>query len=454
MKSQPDISPVVAAHLCHSCGACAASCGSGAIQFTESASGYLLPKINSEICTHCGLCYHVCSGHHFGVSLNDKIPHDPFVGEILSCEVGRATAPDIYRNSQSGGVVTALLAHLLESQQIALAIVAVMKEQTPPRGDVLIARTPDELFRAQKSKYTPIPLLRVLPQIKSETSPMAMVGLPCHIHSLHNLCDTFPWLAEKKIITIGLLCSRNMTAKAIDFIAQQATRVPIKQFVFRDKSKPAYPGHPYAVTTRNKAFSLDKSVRMAAKDIFTPLRCRLCFDKMNVFADIACGDPHGLQDIDRVGGETLTLSRTERGQAVVEHAKQAQAVALRPCNLKASLKGQGIDKKRKEFSAYMAAWKAMGRHVPCYPFETNGQANEKQHAILKQALTFASQTSERVVIKTAQKKYTEKMRRKKELMPVGDKGLMSNVPLLIQKICNRLRRKSLGVKTKATSDKG
>jgi len=412
MSNTHDISEVVAAQLCHSCGACAAACGSDAIQFSETAAGYIQPHIDYDACTNCGLCYKVCSGNHFGQTLKLMMPRDPFIGQVLGCEVGVATNTDIYKNSQSGGVVTALLAHLLETKQISFAIVAIMNEQTPPRGDVMIARTRDELFRAQKSKYTPIPLLYILAQIKDTTLPFAIVGLPCHFHSLQNLCDRIPWLAPKNIIRIGLMCDRIMTASAIDFIGQQATKEPIKQFIFRDKSKPSYPGHPYVVTASNEAFSLNKSVRMAMKNFFTPIRCRLCFDKLNIYADIVCGDPHGLEDINRGGGGTIVLTRTERGKNIVECARQAKAISLRSCSLERAIKGQGIGKKRKDFPSYMTAWKIMGHPVPDYPFDASCKDCDAHKTILDQALSLSRLGTEKEVLASAQKHYHTKQMNK------------------------------------------
>jgi len=43
-----DITQVVDEHLCHSCGACFASCGHNSISFHESVGGYYVPKIDYD----------------------------------------------------------------------------------------------------------------------------------------------------------------------------------------------------------------------------------------------------------------------------------------------------------------------------------------------------------------------------------------------------------------------
>lgn len=418
MNKKLDITQVVDEHLCHSCGACFASCGHDSISFTESVGGYYMPKIDYDTCTNCGLCFEVCSGDHFGKTLQDIVPEDPFVGNLLACEVGKATDETIFKNSQSGGVTTALLAQLLDSGAIEVALVAVMREDIPPRGDFALVRSSQELYASQKSKYTPIPLLSAIPELKNIDGTIAIVGLSCHFHSLQNLCDVYRWLAKKEIIKIGLICDRVMTATAIDFISMQATKEPIKNFVYRDKQKPIYPGNPVVTTASGSEYVLDKSVRMEMKDFFTPARCRLCFDKLNVFADVVMGDPHGVDGVDRENGETLVLTRTQKGKEVIEKAKHTHYIDLRDADQQSAIQGQGIEKKKKEWSAYINAWEEMGRKTPEYPFEVEAKEAAKQKELLQHALSLDSFSSKEELLKSANHYYSAVQRRKKLLLPL------------------------------------
>jgi len=373
-----NVSTVADEYLCNSCGACYASCSQGAIRYTETSGGYLFPEIDNSACVSCGLCHKVCPGVHLGETLQAQIPIDPFVGNILSCEVGRAVDEKIYVNSQSGGVTTAILAHLFDVGKITAAIVAVMRESTPPRGDVVLVRSADELLMAQKSKYTPIPILKAL-RGQGFDGPIALSGLPCHIHGLHNLIDTLPGLSSLEVFKIGLVCDRIMTSAAIDYMGSCATRKPIKSLVYRDKQRPSYPGNPVVKTAGEDQIVLKASLRMAIKDFFTPARCRLCFDKLNVFADVVLGDPHGIQDVDRMHGETLVLGRTEKGHKLIDSAKEAGSIVLRKTPVDAAIKGQGIEKKRLEWAGYMDAWDGMGRTRPHYPTPLNPSVKLKPY---------------------------------------------------------------------------
>jgi coenzyme F420 hydrogenase subunit beta len=363
-----DVSRVVAEHLCLGCGACSAACGTDSISFRETAGGLVFPRIDPETCTRCGLCYEVCPGRRFGRTLTEEIPRDPFAGEVIACEIGRAADEAVFANSQSGGVATALLTHLFETGRIKAALVAVMRTAVPPRGAVLLATGAGELAQAQKSKYTPIPMLTGVKALARVDGDVAIVGLPCHFHGLHNLLDECPILDRSRIFRIGLVCERIMTAAAIDFMAGRATGGRVNGFTFKDKACPSYPGNPVVEREDGGRVVLDASLRHAIKDYFTPARCRLCFDKLNVFADVTLGDPHGVPGADTFRGETLVLARTARGKELVEEARLRGAVTLRNVEASVALAGAGKTAKRREWAGYMRAWKRSGRNAPEYPF--------------------------------------------------------------------------------------
>lgn len=308
-----NISDIRLAKLCCSCGACSYICRKNLITFKESIGGYLEPYINSSKCTDCGLCYHVCPSIHLGPNLKNQLPNDPFIGNIKTAYIGKSIDSEIYKNSQSGGVVTALLNHLFKTQQIEAAIVTVMKHSNPPRGDVILARNKYDLLIAQKSKYTPVPVLKILKEINDIRGKIAIVGLPCHIQGLYNILDLKPDLKDKIVLKVGLICERVLTTAAIDFLTYKAKIKNPNHIVFKDKNRPHYPGNIIVSSNKGEEVELDPQNRMLIKDYFTPVRCAICWDKMNVFSDITFGDPHGIPDIDRLLGEGLILPRTDVG---------------------------------------------------------------------------------------------------------------------------------------------
>lgn len=386
IKNKFDITQVVNENLCHSCGACFASCGHDSIDFKETIGGYYVPIIDYDTCTNCGLCFDVCSGDHFGKTLSKDSSENYFIGNIISSHIGKATNKQIFDNSQSGGITTAILAKLLDLGEIEVALVATMKESIPPRGDFVLVTNSKELYACQKSKYTPIPLLSAVPLLKKIKGKIAIVGLSCHFHSLQNLCDVYSWLAKKDILRIGLICDRVMTTSAIDFISLQATTAPVNNFIFRDKLKPSYPGNS-VVFTSNSQFVLNSSIRKDMKDFFTPARCRLCFDKLNIFSDLVMGDPHDIPNVDKKNGETLVFTRTEKGKDILEKCLDSKEIDIRIVDTQIAIKGQKINKKIDDFNKFTSAWSELGKKLPNYPFEINftndflGEKNKLEHSL-------------------------------------------------------------------------
>nr|WP_321352414.1 Coenzyme F420 hydrogenase/dehydrogenase, beta subunit C-terminal domain [uncultured Methanoregula sp.] len=368
-------------YLCLSCGACSVICRQNSISYRETTGGFLFPEIDPLSCINCGLCYEICPGIHFNESLINQMPVDPFIGNIISCSVGKAKDKIIFQNSQSGGITTALVVYLLEKAKIHGAIVATMQDSH--HGKAIIATSLNELIPTQKSKYIPITMLSILTDVNKIKGPVAFVGLPCQIHGLNNLLDRFPNLESKIFIKIGLICDRVQTNAVIDFFSHKATKYPIKNLTFRDKNKPSYPGNLVITNEEGVEIILDSSVRMEMKDFFTPPRCRLCFDKLNVFADVVLGDPHGIKGIDNINGETLILTRTKKGDDMINFAKNDGWINIRSIDTQSAIDGQKISDKKIMWSAYIQSWRQLGRRIPDYPKRILSFAENKRDVIKK-----------------------------------------------------------------------
>lgn len=368
LNEKTNIAHVAALRLCTSCGACSGVCPVYAIHFEETTGGYLLPTVDEKVCTLCGLCASVCPGIHFGASLRAKMPHDPFTGNALGAFVGTAVDRQLFANSQSGGIVSALLLHALDTGQITGAATVSMEAGTPPRPVVHIARDKQELLRAQKSKYCPVPLLHFLSDLKNLDGPIAVVGISCQLQGLWNVLDKKTALRSKIAFTIGLVCDRVLTYAATDYLfaAVDANgRSAPMMLHFRDKGlQSGYPGDVHIFAADGTSVVLPAAARMRIKDYFTPARCRLCFDKMNVFADITVGDPHGLPDVDRRHGESMLVARTETGQGLVQSAQKGNAINIRQVGYEQVLSGQGVTTKKEQWRAYAEAWEKTGRICP------------------------------------------------------------------------------------------
>lgn len=419
------VSDIAESKLCCSCGACAWACPEKAISYVETVGGYLLPKIDLAGCTKCGVCTSICPGAGFVPALANHLPRDPFTGIALQTYVGKATDEDLYANSQSGGIVSALLVHALKAGEIAGAVTVVMVAGNPPRPMVKLARTPEEFRDTQKSKYCPVPLLSILSEVEKQEHPIAFVGVGCQVHGLYNLCEQFPRLKGKIAFTIGLICDRTMTYGAIDYLLKKA-RVPLEDSTvlhFRDKMCGGYPGNVNVVCSDGVSVSLPSSIRQGMKDFFAPARCRICFDKMNVLADITAGDPWGITDVDRVRGESVAVIRTKAGRCIFQSALNDGALAAREIDYQQVLAGQGIESKRADWRGYVEAWNELGRPLPSFyeqvrEYSGPRHRNGSYQSHLRHALALDQYPSREALVAAAEKKLLFQKTKRKATLPL------------------------------------
>jgi len=324
--------------------------------------GLFLPQIDYSLCTNCSLCYRVCAGVNLSKGITAKLNamDDPFVGNVLQALVGRANDSFIFNNAQSGGLVTIVLAYLMETGKIDGAVVVRADEDNIPYVKPFIAKTKQDLIQAQKSKYVPVNLMSIFSEIEAFEGDIALVGLPCHVHALMNLTERKKSIAPKIKYLLGLICGGVMTYKATELLFEKS-RVPrneIKNIIFRDKLNNNYLDAKVSVVSIDaRKHTIPREVRFELKKYFTPPRCKFCFDKLNIFSDITFGDPWGIEGIDNARGDSLILVRNDKGSELIEHLIDADKISMRKINLADALTGQNIRGKRLDYIGFRNAYR-------------------------------------------------------------------------------------------------
>jgi len=360
MSSQDTMSSVldqvVAQHLCCGCGACVAACPEQALCMKRTPAGLVWAGAGAEgDCTGCGLCLQVCPSR--GIS-SERLSgvEDPFVGKVLGSYSGWATDSSTCSNGTSGGVVTAILSKLLDSGEIEAALLSRWSEDDPLRAEAYVAHSSADLVRSQKSKYCMVPLMSGLKAdgllAELEGKKVAIVGLPCHVQALSNLQSELGVLRDA--LVIGLFCDRVLSYHVVDeLIAETGLgAAEVSAFEYRDKGQRGWPGDVLVKDAAAEGHYLDRSKRTGLKEYYTPIRCRLCFDKLNVLADIACGDGYGAPS--RSEGISTLLVRTEAGQKALDLS--ADRLELQPIELQAVAKAQSTEGRKRNLAAHVAAY--------------------------------------------------------------------------------------------------
>lgn len=347
-------------YLCSNCGACFSVCKKNAIEFGTTNIGRLYAKVN-ENCINCGLCVNVCPTIDNGNLFNSF--NDAFIGDIKNVYVGRVNDDTLYQNAQSGGIATGILAFLFKENKIDAAVVCQMVEGKTPIVKPVVITSVEELFKTQKSCYTPVALLTVLTEIEKYDS-VAIVGLPCHLQGVVELQHKTNKYHNIKF-KIGLICDRTLCAGIHD-VLKRKVNYDIFRIHWREKYDEVSRRYDYksapivAISSVGEKKILPRVYRIALKDFFTAPRCRVCWDKLNVFSDITLGDPWKLENIDMQRGESLVLARTSCGESLLNEMQKKNKLCLRDYDVDSPIKSQSINKRRKQVFRYSQALK----HLP------------------------------------------------------------------------------------------
>ncbi|SMC26011.1 coenzyme F420 hydrogenase subunit beta [Desulfacinum hydrothermale DSM 13146] len=305
---------VVERGLCHRCGGCVSLCTAvnyGALELGPDGH----PRYKDvDRCIECGLCHAACPENpELEAETRQRLAWSAPIGRILGIRVARALDPQVRQQATDGGVVTALLLHLLDTGHIDGAIVA---RQTGPfhREPTLAVRREEILEGAGfhfDTTHSMVGLGReyahrhgldlVSPKILKGLHRVALVGTPCQIHAFRRLETLGVMPSESVALCLGLFCSGNFAfgeeerarlAEAGGFSWADVVKINVKD--------------TFQVHLRSgDVIELDLHIL----DTMKHPACHYCQDYAAEVADISFGG------IGAPEGWTTVVSRTPKGRA-------------------------------------------------------------------------------------------------------------------------------------------
>ena len=327
--------------ICGECGGCVSFCTAadiGAIEMTGDGPPHYS---NEENCLHCGICYLICpETFELDNELNRKYDFKPPIGNWLKIVTAQAKDPKIREIATDGGVVTAILIALLENNLINGALIS--KRVSSFQRIPFFAKSREEILEAAGTYYDlkgPVPELgnyntfvSTISELKkidySDYMKIAIVGVPCQIHSIRKMQELNIIPAHIVKYTLGLFCYEN-------FKFDDVARAKIEErfnFSFKDIEKINIKDN-LIINLRNK----DTPLKIQFSELRDIMRhaCRVCENFSNYFADISFGG------LGSQTGYTTVMVRTKTGERIYNLA-QNKGYIIEPKELNNSVEKSKI----------------------------------------------------------------------------------------------------------------
>jgi coenzyme F420 hydrogenase subunit beta len=184
-------SEIVATEICCGCSACVVACPHHVIEMRDFDPVMQDLTLGHDNCIHgeknCSLCAMAClrlepdydAVEQLLFGRRRKHPSEPW-GMSRELILARAADDGIRPRGQDGGVVTALLAWMLEAGEIEGACVSKPRDDKPWLDEPFVATTREELLNAAGSRYTYCSTPLALKEAAGrKMKAVAMVGVSC-----------------------------------------------------------------------------------------------------------------------------------------------------------------------------------------------------------------------------------------------------------------------------------
>jgi coenzyme F420 hydrogenase subunit beta len=367
----PSLARVARGDLCSGCGACAALVP-GKVAMAVSREGFLRPEQGAALTPdEDAAIAAVCPGLGQTVEAAGRTD-DPLWGPYLSMQTGHATDPEVRFVGSSGGGLSMLLVHLLETG----AVDAVIQTAAAPDlaiGNVTVLSTDRAgVLAAAGSRYAPASPLAGLGAHLLPGRRIAFVGKPCDVAALRAMTARDPELARAIPVMLSFFCAGTPSlAGGREVLAALGTTLQdTRAFRYRGNG---WPGQATATladgTTRSMSYH-DSWGGILSRHV--QHRCRICADGTGVAADLVCADAwesdaEGYPLFTEEAGTSLIVARTPLGAEILAAAVAAGRLETAPFEVRTLAAIQpGQRDRRRGLAGRLAALRLAGQPVPLY----------------------------------------------------------------------------------------
>ena len=311
----------------------------------------------------------ICPGINLNQTAGNGVDH-PLWGPIVAARVGSATNSKLRHHASSGGALSALLNYLLESKTVDYVVQTAASPVAPLENATVISVEPGDVYQAAGSRYAPSAPLADLMRHLDAPGRFALVGKPCDIAAVRALARHDRRIDEKIPVMLSFFCAGIPSIKGAKAILETlgVSEADVGSFRYRGDG---WPGRATAITGDGRKLSMSYAESWGGiLSDHVQFRCKICPDGTGAFADVACADAWHCDDagyplFEEQEGRSLILTRTPRGEALVESALangQLKAEAIDVASIQSMQPSQA--RRKQLVLSRLAAMAVMGRRLP------------------------------------------------------------------------------------------
>ena len=367
----PALDRVARGNLCAGCGGCALVAPQKVVM-EMTPPGYLRPRQTAPLtATEDARIARICPGLGQKIEASGRTDHVLW-GPYEAVKVGFATDPVLRFSASSGGVLSALLVHLLESAKVDAIIQTAASPNIPVANVTVLSRSAADVLAASGSRYAPsAPLAKLASYLDSDLR-FAFVGKPCDVAALRALEAEDPRVSARIPFMLSFFCAGvpSQTGGEAILTALGTDLQNTEAFRYRGNG---WPGRATAQLKDNTERSM--TYHESWGNILSnhaQFRCKICADGTGKAADLVCADAWHCDDegyplFEESDGVSLVLARTEIGTDVLKEAENAGRIELAPFDLAelASIQPGQLG-RRRALCARLAGLLLLGRPIPRY----------------------------------------------------------------------------------------
>jgi coenzyme F420 hydrogenase subunit beta len=265
---------------------------------------------------------------------------------------GYANDEVVRHQSSSGGAISALLIHALQSGTVDRVLHIAADPSKPTRNIVSISVSEDEVISGAGSRYASSSPLEDINAELAKGGTFAFVGKPCDASALRQLALVDDRVARRVPIILSFFCGGVPSHDGADRIiaAMGLSSQEVVEFRYRGMG---WPGNAVAKTADGRSAEMsyaDSWGGHLSKEV--QLRCKICPDAIGGVADIACadawyGDENGFPDFNEQAGRSLIVTRSAAGEKLLADALAAGALTVDPLDVSSIDEMQPAQARRK-----------------------------------------------------------------------------------------------------------